>query len=62
LSEITVTGSEFIGNQAYYGGAIFSENAILSLLQLDNNLFVDNSAYHGGALYKNDNSKSFYIL
>ncbi len=56
-SEITVTGNEFIGNKAYRGGAISSENVLVSILKLEDNIFVDNMAYHGGAIYKNDTSR-----
>jgi len=57
LSQITVTGNEFIGNKAYYGGAISSQNALVTMIQLENNIFVDNSAYDGGAIYKTDKSR-----
>ena len=44
---------------AYYGGAISSENALVTSIQLENNLFVGNFAYHGGAIYKNDTRRDF---
>lgn len=43
--------NEFIGNIAYYGGAVYRDSILLGL-NSTNNVFLDNSAYEGGAIYK----------
>jgi len=57
LSQIIVTRNEFIGNKAFYGGAIYSDNNF-ARLHLDRNIFTDNSADNGGAIYKTETSSA----
>jgi len=43
--------NEFTGNTAYYGGAIYSQSPLLTLI-LNGNQFSGNRALDGGSLYK----------
>jgi len=48
---LKISVNKFIGNTAYYDGAVYSDNPF-ARLELGDNIFTDNSAYNGGALYK----------
>jgi len=47
---LDLQNNEFIGNQAVYGGAIYSETVFLYAI-FNNTSFENNSAVNGGAIY-----------
>ena len=58
LGDLTITDSTFIGNNAYYGGAISAGYS--TALTVSGSTIVNNVSYRGGGLYFIDND--FHIL